>query len=72
LASPETVELAPGSRKRHPITGRHDDTAASIDLTSVFWKLVPGRYRLLVRWRSDIAGAWTGELTLLPLELEQR
>ena len=72
LSSPETVELAPGSRKRHPITGRHEDTAASIDLTTVFWKLAPGRYRLSVRWRSDVPGGWTGELSLLPLELEQR
>ncbi len=72
LSSPETVELAPGSRKRHPITGRHDDTIASIDLTTVFWKLAPGRYRLSVTWHSELPGAWTGELALLPLELEQR
>lgn len=72
LASPETIELAPGSRRRQAITGRHDDAAASLDLTSVFWKLAPGRYRLSARWRSERSGGWIGELTLPPLELEQR
>lgn len=72
LSAPETAELAPGGRLRRPITGRHEDVAASLDLTTAFWKLAPGRYRLLVRWRSDAPGAWAGELVLSPLELEQR
>jgi hypothetical protein len=72
LSSSETVELAPGARQRHAITERHDDVAASLDLTTVFWKLAAGRYRLSATWSSHVAGSWSGALALVPLELEQR
>jgi hypothetical protein len=72
ISQPKTVELAPHSRTRHPITARHEDATASIDLTTAFWKLAPGHYRLSAHWTSHAPGGWSGELVLLPLDLEQR
>jgi hypothetical protein len=68
----ETVAIAPGARKRHPLTARHDDVIASLDLVTALWKLAPGRYLLSATWDSHLDGGWGGRLTLPPIEIEQR
>jgi hypothetical protein len=72
LSSSEVVELAPHARKRHPLSSRHDDVAAHLDVTTAYWTLAKGRYQLSVRWKSEAHGSWVGELILPPVELEVR
>jgi hypothetical protein len=72
LSTSEVVELAPHARSRRPLSSRHDDVTAHLDVTTAYWILAKGRYQLSVRWKSEARGSWVGELILPPIELDVR
>jgi hypothetical protein len=69
---PQVIEIPPAARRRQPVTAHHDGVAANLDISTAFWALAPGTYRLSATWASHADGGWTGQLALPAIAVELR